>query len=114
MTAYRAGRTGGSHAEGIEVMIRAALQSPDFLYRLEPPTGAEAGQRMVPLTQYELATRLSYLIWGSGPSDALLDAEWMDASFGSARFVAELIASDGDWRLVDKADSIAVFARAGE
>ena len=29
---------------------------------------------MVPLSQYELATRLSYLIWASGPDDALLDA----------------------------------------
>jgi uncharacterized protein DUF1592/uncharacterized protein DUF1588/uncharacterized protein DUF1587/uncharacterized protein DUF1595/uncharacterized protein DUF1585 len=74
MTAYAAGRTGGTHAEGIEVMIRAALQSPDFLYRLEMPSANEAGQRVVPLTQYELATRLSYLVWASGPDDALLDA----------------------------------------
>jgi hypothetical protein len=28
----------------------------------------------VPLSQFELATRLSFLIWGSGPNDALLDA----------------------------------------
>jgi hypothetical protein len=74
LTAYRAGRTGGSHAEGIEVMIRAALQSPDFLYRLEPATPGEAGQALVPLTQFEVATRLSYLVWSSGPDDALLDA----------------------------------------
>ncbi|HEX6273180.1 MAG TPA: DUF1592 domain-containing protein [Polyangiaceae bacterium] len=74
MTAYTAGRTGGSHAEGIEVMIRAALQSPNFLYRLELPRGVEAGQRLVALDPYELATRLSYLIWASGPDDALLDA----------------------------------------
>ncbi len=46
--------------------------------------------------------------------DALLDAHWMDASFGSARFVSELIEANGDWRLVDRADSIAVFARAAE
>src|SRR5688572_28793039 len=74
LTAYRAGRTGGSHAEGIEVMIRAALQSPDFLYRFEPATPGEAGQALVPLTQFEVATRLSYLVWSSGPDDALLDA----------------------------------------
>ena len=46
--------------------------------------------------------------------DALLDAPWMDESFGSARFVAELIDADGDWQLADRADSIAVFARAGQ
>jgi hypothetical protein len=73
LTAYRAGSTGGSHAEGIEVMIRAALQSPDFLYRLEPTGASDATERLVPLTQFEIATRLSYLIWGSGPDDALLD-----------------------------------------
>ena len=46
--------------------------------------------------------------------DALLEADWMDESFGSARFVRELIEADGDWRLADRADSIAVFARVGE
>ena len=44
MTAYAAGRTGGSYAEGIEVMIRAALQSPHFLYRLET-NGARRSER---------------------------------------------------------------------
>ena len=41
MAAYTAGRTGGSYAEGIEVMIRAALQSPHFLYRLETTAPAD-------------------------------------------------------------------------
>ena len=74
MAAYTAGRTGGSYAEGIEVMIRAALQSSHFLYRLETTAPASAAAAMVPLSQYELATRLSYLIWAAGPDDALLDA----------------------------------------
>jgi hypothetical protein len=73
MLAYNAGRTGGSYAEGIEVMIRAALQSAHFLYRLETLTPADANQQRVPLGPYELATRLSYLLWASGPDDALLD-----------------------------------------
>lgn len=74
MAAYDAGARGGSHQEGIEVMIRMALQSPDFLYRLEfvPPTAG--AQQLLPFSPYELATRLSYLIWGAGPDDALLDA----------------------------------------
>jgi hypothetical protein len=73
MTAYAAGRQGGSYAEGIEVMVRAALQSPSFLYRLELSSPQDA-RPQVPLDQYELATRLSFLIWASGPDDALLDA----------------------------------------
>ncbi len=71
--AYTAGRTGGTYAEGIEVMIRAALQSSHFLYRLETTTPANPATKVVPLSQFELATRLSYLVWGSGPDDALLD-----------------------------------------
>ncbi|HKP63987.1 MAG TPA: DUF1592 domain-containing protein [Polyangiales bacterium] len=74
MLAYNAGRTGGSYAEGLEVMIRAALQSVHFLYRLETATPAGATATRVPLSQFELATRMSYLLWASGPSDALLDA----------------------------------------
>jgi Protein of unknown function (DUF1592)/Protein of unknown function (DUF1588)/Protein of unknown function (DUF1587)/Protein of unknown function (DUF1595)/Protein of unknown function (DUF1585) len=73
MGAYNAGKNGGSYAEGIEVMIRAALQSVHFLYRLEALTPADANQARVALGPFELATRLSYLLWASGPDDALLD-----------------------------------------
>lgn len=74
MAAYTAGRTDGSYAEGIEVMIRAALQSTHFLYRLETTTPPDPSAQLVPLSPYEIGTRLSYLMWGSGPDDALLDA----------------------------------------
>jgi hypothetical protein len=74
MTAYTAGRTGGSYSEGIEVMIRAALQSAHFLYRLETTAPANASVALVPLSPYEMASRLSFLIWASGPDDGLLDA----------------------------------------
>ncbi len=73
MTAYAAGRDGGSHAEGIEVMLRAALQSPHFLYRLELTSPGDA-RPQVPLSAFEIATRLSFTLWGSGPDDSLLDA----------------------------------------
>ncbi len=78
MTAYQAGKNGGSYQEGIEVMIRAALQSPDFIYRLETTTPADAKAALVPLSQFELATRLSYMIWATGPDDALLDTAQND------------------------------------
>lgn len=74
MNAYAAGRTDGSYAEGIEVMIRAALQSPYFLYRLETTAPVDPAAQMVPLDPFEIATRLSYLTWQSSPDDALLDA----------------------------------------
>ena len=75
MATYNAGKTGGTYAEGIEVMVRAVLQSPHILYRLETTTPAAtlSNAKVAPLNQYELATRLSILIWGTGPDDALLD-----------------------------------------
>jgi hypothetical protein len=73
LAAYAAGKNGGSYTEGIEVMIRAALQSPDFIYRLETTTPTDTAAALVPLSQFELATRLSYMIWATGPDDALLD-----------------------------------------
>jgi hypothetical protein len=49
------------------------LQDPEFLYRIEVGTPAsEAGT--FALNDDEIATRLSYLLWGSTPDDALLDA----------------------------------------
>ena len=44
--------------------------------------------------------------------DALPEAAWMDDSYGSARFVSELLDSQGPWRLVDHVDSLAVLGRA--
>jgi hypothetical protein len=73
LSAYGAGANGGSHAEGIEVMVRLALQSPQFLYRFETAPAA-ASNGMTPLNQYEIATRLAFFIWGTIPDDTLLDA----------------------------------------
>jgi hypothetical protein len=89
MTAYEAGHDGGSYAEGIEVMLRAALQSPDFLYRLELTSPMDANAAPTPLSQYELATRLSFLIWSSGPDDALLDAAAAGALASKAQVAAK-------------------------
>lgn len=48
------------------LVVSAMLQSPEFLYRLEKSGG--------PVDDFELATRLSFLLWNSSPDDALLDA----------------------------------------
>src|SRR3569623_1385614 len=56
-----------------ETLAKAAVQSTHFLYRLETTTPADTNAPLVPLSPYELATRLSYLIWSTGPDDSLLD-----------------------------------------
>ena len=60
---------------GVMLVISAIIQDPEFLYRIEVgvPT-SEAG--VFKLTDYEMASRISYLLWGSTPDDQLLaDAE---------------------------------------
>jgi hypothetical protein len=57
---------------GIELVITAMLQSPSFLYRSE--LGEPMGGRMYQLNPYEVASELSYFLWGSMPDQELLAA----------------------------------------
>lgn len=57
--------------EGIATAIRAMLVSPAFLYRSE--MGEDAGDGTYVLDGYEVASALSYALWGTMPDDALLD-----------------------------------------
>jgi hypothetical protein len=57
----------------VELLIRAVLQDPEFLYRIETGTPTET-PGIFALDSYEIATRLSYLLWGSTPDAQLLDA----------------------------------------
>ncbi|MCA9147060.1 MAG: DUF1592 domain-containing protein, partial [Planctomycetales bacterium] len=62
---------GGDFKQAMTYMIEAMLQSPRFIYRIENQHGGGA-QR--PVTQYELASRLSYILWGSSPDEELMRA----------------------------------------
>ncbi len=58
----------------IAAAVRDVLLAPDFLFRLEfSPASAEAG-RAYPVSDFELASRMSFFLWNSIPDDALLDA----------------------------------------
>jgi Protein of unknown function (DUF1592)/Protein of unknown function (DUF1588)/Protein of unknown function (DUF1595)/Protein of unknown function (DUF1585)/Protein of unknown function (DUF1587) len=63
---------GEDPAVAVELVIRAMLQSPAFLYHLE--LGAAEPGEVIALEPYELAARLSFFLWNSTPDDALLDA----------------------------------------
>jgi Protein of unknown function (DUF1588)/Protein of unknown function (DUF1592)/Protein of unknown function (DUF1585)/Protein of unknown function (DUF1595)/Protein of unknown function (DUF1587) len=62
-------------AEGTRLVVEAMLQSPSFLYMVET-RGAEAftAETVYLLDAYATATRLSFFLWGSTPSDDLLAA----------------------------------------
>lgn len=57
----------------VEVTLQTMLQSPQFLYRDEQALGP-VPQPVVTLQGYELASRLSYFLWGTMPDDQLLEA----------------------------------------
>lgn len=62
---------GGDIDEAVAFVVEAMLQSPRFLYRVERQRGD--GSRW-PVSQHELASRLSFILWGAGPDTALLKA----------------------------------------
>src|SRR4029079_10881072 len=70
---------GGSYASGVRAVVEVALQSPELLYMVEfgealvPPQAGVGRPR-----PHEMATRLSYLLWGSAPDQALTEAAAQD------------------------------------
>ena len=63
-----------SHREALQSLLVRILVSPKFLYRLEPPQKSPLESReVIALTGESLATRLSFMLWGSMPDLALLN-----------------------------------------
>lgn len=58
--------------DAVAIPMRVILQSPNFLYRSE--VGVEAEDGAYRLEPWEVASLLSYTLWGSMPDDTLLDA----------------------------------------
>jgi hypothetical protein len=69
----RARQSGGSFDDGIRAGVARVISSPYFLYRIESdPPGARAGVAH-PVSDVELASRLSFFLWSSVPDEKLLD-----------------------------------------
>lgn len=61
----------GDFLEAASFITEAMLQSPRFIYRIEDQSG-DGGWRMA--GPFELASRLSYILWGGPPDEELLQA----------------------------------------
>ncbi len=61
----------GTMDEATASIIEAMLQSPRFLYRIERQRGDGLAE---PISDFELASRMSYMIWGGPPDEPLYDA----------------------------------------
>jgi len=62
---------GGNFEEAMSFVLEAMLQSPRFIYRIEAQRG---NCSLSPVNKYELASRLSYILWGGPPDKELLTA----------------------------------------
>lgn len=63
---------GKSFQDGIKMAIATCLASPRFLFRVEIQPEPNNPERIVPLDEYALASRLSFFLWSSVPDDELL------------------------------------------
>jgi hypothetical protein len=73
------------HEDALRLTLARILVSPEFLYRVEKPgPGTDSG----PVTDWELANRLSYFLWSSPPDDELRQV----AAAGKLRDTATLLA----------------------
>jgi hypothetical protein len=70
---YLEGRREGSFEDGIELGLRRILASPPFLVRVEREPANIAPGKPYRITDLELASRLSFLIWSSIPDDELIE-----------------------------------------
>ena len=73
MTFYEAGRAEGDFETGMQRALARLLVDPEFLFRFEAePEDAEPGA-VYPVSDLELASRLSFFLWSSLPDAALIE-----------------------------------------
>ena len=63
---------GQSVEQGIQLALEAILVSPHFLFRIERDAKPTDPTAVHPVSDVELASRLSYFLWSSMPDDELL------------------------------------------
>ncbi len=68
-----AGLDAGDFHRAVSVVVQALLQDPEFLYRIEIGQPVAGSNGLFKLTGPEVATRLSFFLWGTAPDDGLLD-----------------------------------------
>jgi Protein of unknown function (DUF1592)/Protein of unknown function (DUF1588)/Protein of unknown function (DUF1587)/Protein of unknown function (DUF1585)/Protein of unknown function (DUF1595)/Planctomycete cytochrome C len=71
-------RDGGTFQDGIELALRRILTSPEFLVRAEREPANTPPGRPYRITDLELASRLSFMLWSSIPDDELVNLASQD------------------------------------
>ncbi|MDO8677976.1 MAG: DUF1592 domain-containing protein [Acidobacteriota bacterium] len=82
---YEQGRKKGGFEPGIRMAVQSILMSPRFLFRLEQqPSLVRASSTTYRVSDEDLASRLSFFLWGTVPDAELLKA----ATIGSLKTAA--------------------------
>ena len=69
---YEMGAEDGGFEKGIRTALQAILASPHFVFRLERPPADAGPGGIYEIAGPDLASRLSFFLWGAPPDDELL------------------------------------------
>ena len=95
MQFYAQGRKNGDFEGGIRMALQSMLVSPRFLFRLEGVVAPSGPSGMGRLSGLDLAARLSFFLWGTGPDAALIraaDVGVLQTSTGIEKQVRRMLA----------------------
>jgi hypothetical protein len=70
---YQTGRSGGDFEDGVERGIQFILAHPEFVFRTETEPGNRQADQAYRVNDLELAARLSFFLWSTGPDEQLLN-----------------------------------------
>ncbi len=73
MGLYQAGASDGGFETGVRTVLQGMLASPDFVFRLEEPGEAVGVGETYRISDLDLASRLSFFLWGAPPDAELID-----------------------------------------
>jgi mono/diheme cytochrome c family protein len=65
-------KNGLTMEQSMRIGVQAVLVSPNFLYRIERDPNPNDPSDVHPVSNYEMASRLSYFLWSSMPDEELL------------------------------------------
>ena len=85
---------GDSLDTGIRLALQAVMVSPQFLFRGELQPQPDNPNEVVAITEYDLASRLSYFIWSSMPDAELLELAGKEALRENLRTQVERMLDD--------------------
>ncbi len=97
------------YSASLSLMLKAVLVSPQFLF-ITPAKELKVGQTVVPLDDYQLASRLSYLLWATMPMRNY--PRWpMQGNFMNGQFFWRR--RSGCWKIPNRGRCSMASARSG-